>query len=51
MEHETLTLLNMNDLHDLEIEGFEVQDLDELDVHAPEGRVSICSSTTSASCG
>ncbi len=50
MEQEVEVSRNVNDLQGLEIETFKVEELDELDVNAALN-LSLCSSTTSASCG
>ena len=51
MEQEIEASRNINDLQGLEIETFKIEELAELDVNAAEVSVSLCSSTTSSSCG
>jgi thiazolylpeptide-type bacteriocin precursor len=41
----------IDDLQGLEIETFKIEELDGLDVNAAEVKISLCSSTTSSSCG
>jgi thiazolylpeptide-type bacteriocin precursor len=39
------------DLQGLEIETFKIEELSDLDVNVAEVKISLCSSTTSSSCG
>lgn len=39
------------DMLSLAVETFEIDELSDLDVNAPEVKVSLCSSTCSSSCG
>ena len=49
-QESTITPNSINDLQGLEIETFKVEELDGLDVDAGLS-LSLCSSTTSSSCG